>query len=88
MTHPGLLSFLDGSAPRAQTRQKLLKWYVEQATRAGTVDRMAVEAAFVLLLTAVPHNKRTRVAERIWECLAEAYQEAGEDVPEWLKTPP
>jgi hypothetical protein len=82
----GITKFLDGAHPRAQTRQKLERWYVQRvASGGGAAHPSAALSALRVLVQGLAPADREAAIQATAECLAEVYRRSEVPLPDWLE---
>jgi hypothetical protein len=77
--------FLAGARPRATTRQKLVRWYVQVvAAQAGATDTIAATAAIEVLLRDLAPDQHPAAFAELLELLAAVYNRRNTPSPAWL----
>ena len=85
---PGLRLFLDGSAPRRATQQKLVEWYV-RGIQAQDIAADVATIAMALLLARLPDGAVKLATEReVLVAIRSGHEKAGISPPEWVRTLP
>ncbi|HEX2094438.1 MAG TPA: hypothetical protein VHG28_18685 [Longimicrobiaceae bacterium] len=86
ITHPALLSIMEGTEPRPSTTRKLVEWFLRyDAAGGGDVDVETVRAALSLMLRHVPEERQADARRELVEALERISKAAGVPVPKWLR---
>jgi len=80
-----LLKLLDGSNPRAPTRQKLTRWYLERAATPGGADGEAARAALAVLTASLRGEHQDEAVHALKEALRGVHARRGLPEPGWLR---
>jgi hypothetical protein len=78
-----ILKFLRGSKPRASTRQKLERWYVE-ARIPDVLSPDAARAALDILVQDLPPGDREQALKEAIKAFRAIYQRAKAPQPGWI----
>jgi hypothetical protein len=85
MSHGGLFRFLSGTAPRAGTVRKLLRWYTARAAVGDwEPDELSTRAAVTVLLEGLSEAERDAGAAEVLRTVRRVYEERRAPVPRWL----
>jgi hypothetical protein len=77
--------FLGGARPRAATRQKLVRWYVQLvAAQAGATDAFAAAAAIEVLVRDLAPDQHPAASAELLQLLAQVYKRRDTPLPAWL----
>ena len=77
--------FLAGARPRAATRQKLVRWYVQVvAAQAEATDTFAAAAAIEVLLRDLAPEQHLAGFAELLESVAQVYSRRNTPLPAWL----
>ena len=77
--------FLAGARPRAATRQKLVRWYIQVvAAQAGSTDTFAAAAAIEVLLRDLAPDQHPAGFAELLESVAQVYSRRNTPLPAWL----
>lgn len=81
-----VIQIIEGAAPRASTRQKLLRWYVRQmAVGHGTTETSSARAALEVLLQDFPPALRTGALSQAVAAFRRIYEGAELPSPDWVR---
>lgn len=85
MSHGGLFRFLSGTAPRASTVRKLLRWYTARtAVGDWEPDELSARAAVTVLLEGLSEGDQDAGASEVLRAVRRVYEDRRAPVPRWL----
>lgn len=88
MSWRGLEAFMEGTRPHPATVRKLTAWYLKRVAAGELeVSAEAAEAAFTVLLSHIPAERRQAGLDRLTTCLREFCVSEGVALPSWLPPP-